>query len=32
MGHYILNTGDEPLVSLEMFRSDRGVEEQRNSH
>jgi oxalate decarboxylase len=23
MGHYIQNTGDEPLVFLEMFRSDR---------
>jgi oxalate decarboxylase len=23
MGHYILNTGDEPLVFLEMSRSDR---------
>jgi oxalate decarboxylase len=23
MGHYIKNTGDEPLVFLEMFRSDR---------
>ena len=23
MGHYIRNTGDEPLVFLEMFRSDR---------
>jgi oxalate decarboxylase len=23
MGHYILNTGDEPLRFLEMFRSDR---------
>jgi oxalate decarboxylase len=22
MGHYIENTGDEPLVFLEMFRSD----------
>jgi oxalate decarboxylase len=23
MGHYVLNTGDEPLVFLEVFRSDR---------
>ena len=23
MGHYIENTGDEPLRFLEMFRSDR---------
>jgi oxalate decarboxylase len=23
MGHYVLNTGDEPLRFLEMFRSDR---------
>jgi oxalate decarboxylase len=23
MGHYVENTGDEPLVFLEMFRSDR---------
>jgi oxalate decarboxylase len=23
MGHYVQNTGDEPLVFLEMFRSDR---------
>jgi oxalate decarboxylase len=23
MGHYILNTGDEPLRFLEMFRSPR---------
>jgi oxalate decarboxylase len=23
MGHYVRNTGDEPLVFLEMFRSDR---------
>jgi oxalate decarboxylase len=23
MGHYIQNTGDEPLRFLEMFRSDR---------
>jgi len=23
MGHYILNTGDEPLRFLEMFRSSR---------
>jgi oxalate decarboxylase len=26
MGHYILNTGDEPLRFLEMFRSGRFVE------
>lgn len=26
MGHYVLNTGDEPLVFLEMFRSDRFVD------
>jgi oxalate decarboxylase len=23
MGHYVENTGDEPLRFLEMFRSDR---------
>jgi oxalate decarboxylase len=23
MGHYVLNTGDEPLVFLEVFRSER---------
>jgi oxalate decarboxylase len=23
MGHYVQNTGDEPLRFLEMFRSDR---------
>jgi oxalate decarboxylase len=23
MGHYVNNTGDEPLVFLEMFRSNR---------
>jgi oxalate decarboxylase len=23
MGHYVQNTGDETLVFLEMFRSDR---------
>lgn len=23
MGHYVKNTGDEPLVFLELFRSDR---------
>jgi oxalate decarboxylase len=30
MGHYIENTGDEPLRFLEMFRSDRFVDVSLN--
>jgi oxalate decarboxylase len=30
MGHYIQNTGEEPLRFLEMFRSDRFAEVSLN--